>query len=228
MKTLIFTNHSEGTPHQSLADLLRPNKQAYAKLHGYDFEDMDTSYDPDGHLIVFEALKDRLTKYDTVMMVGADVMFMNQTIGLETFNYAPLTIARERLNWWPINSDVAIWRRRIQMLKNEMGTYCGMTIQNDASTIIDRLIQDADIWTQYPWLWQNHLWNLMCKEPWIKASVNIVEANRMNSTLQQCPSAFQLGDFILHLLDMTIEQKIEKAKMMLPFVGDGSYYPPKV
>jgi hypothetical protein len=90
------------------------------------------------------------------------------------------------------------------------------------------MIDDQPIWKNYPWTGQNHIWNLIQTIPWIKGSVNIVEARRMNSTLNAGLSQWQLGDYILHLVDMDVQEKINQAKNVLEnFPLDGTYIPTK-
>ena len=210
MKTLILTNHSVNTPHETLANLTRANKQQYADKHGYTFASVVSNYDRAGMLDGFMNLKNLLIEYERIMTVGADVIFINHAISLDEFEYAPLTIAREHNSFWPVNNDVLIWQRCVQ-----------------AFDIIDRMIDDIDLWTQYCWYWQVHLWNLMCKEPFYKRNITVVEARRMNSSPMRGLSEYQLGDFIVHLFGFPIEKKIELAKHYLNFAGDcdGSFDP---
>lgn len=208
MKTIVVTSYSEGGEHEELAKLTVPNMQKYCDRHEYDFAALKIPYTNDGHVMGLKAIRDYLHSHETVMSVGADVLFMNHTKRIENIAKYPVTLAKEHISSWPINNDVMIWRRGI-----------------GATNLLDTLIRAAEIWLKYPWFWQNHLWNLICKNQTIRSSVDIVEARVMNSTIQPGLSQWQIGDFILHLLNMPTRSKINNAKKYLPYAGDGSYYP---
>lgn len=178
--------------------------QKYCERRRYDFAFLTPSYDREGHLVVLNGIRDALEKYSTVFAIGADVVIMNHNICVnEDFDYAPLTIAREHLSWFPINNDVCIWRQ------------CPQSFD-----LLNKIIADIDTWMRYKWMWQTALWNMIQTIPWVKASVQIVEARRMGSTLQQTLSAWQIGDFLVHLLDMPMEKRIELSKQLIPMSGD--------
>lgn len=220
MRTLILTGHSEGGKHQELAELTRSNKQAYANKHGYDFVDLVIPYCKAGFLQHLDAIKNALNNYERVMTVGADVLFMNHKIALDSFDHFPVTIAREHNCFWPVNNDVMIWTTSSPI-------YDGWKPYPPSLTILERLIQDVDLWMTYCWYWQIHIWNLRCEEEFFEKHINIVEARAMNSTLIKGESEFQCGDFILHLLGMPNENKIALAKTYLKLAGkcDGSFDP---
>lgn len=223
MKTLILSNWSQNIA--ELHDLTAPNKAAYCKLHGYDFEDVEMDYGE--HVRFLEIIRERLTQYDIVMHCGCDVIFTNFRVRIEDKCCQRccdnrVIIAREHISWFPINNDVIIWPRG-----------------HASSLVLDTMIESSEVWLKYSWLWQHHLWNLM-QEPksQIKNCVRLVEAKEMNSTFQpfvldqnkQCfrtigPSSWQLGDWILHALDMPMEMRIQVIKWGLGFVGDGSWRP---
>lgn len=230
MRTLILSNWS-----QNIADLnvlTAPNKQAYADAHGYDFENIELDYS--NQVEWLEILQDQLTKYDVVMTIGCDAIFTNFSMKIEDMTGMSgqnpqemqptdrrVIIAKEHISFWPINNDVMIWP-------------AGKMSQ----TIITSLWLDQEIWLKYKWLWQMHLWNLIQTEAFIRNKIRIIEARDMNSTFQpftvdsngNCfrtigPSSWQLGDWILHALDMTPEMRIQVIKWGLGFVGDGSWRP---
>lgn len=233
MRTLILSNWS-----QNIADLnvlTAPNKQAYADAHGYDFENIELDYSDQVEWL--ELLRDRVVgNYDIVMTIGCDAIFTNFSRKIEDMTglsgqnpqeMQPIDrrviIAKEHISFWPINNDVMIWPAGIQ-----------------SRVVLNRLIRDKDIWLKYKWLWQMHLWNLIQEThgPKDSQAIRIIEARDMNSTFQpftvdstsNCfrtigPSSWQLGDWILHALDMTPEMRIQVIKWGLGFVGDGSWRP---
>ena len=235
MKILVISNCSQNIA--ELNALTAPNKQAYCDRHGYTFENVEQEYHE--HERFLRIIRERLTQYDVVMHMGCDTIFTNLSVRVEdrieysNFNKSwegkgmnrRVVVAREHLNWWPINNDVCIFPKG-----------------HESNLVLDALIDSSEVWLKYPWLWQNQLWNLM-QEPksQIKNCVRIVEAREMNSTFQPSigiqngdriehkripgPSSWQLGDWILHALDMPLQQRIEIIKWGLQFVGDGSWKP---
>lgn len=201
MKTLILSSYSEKL--KELNSLTAPNKEAYARKHGYTFLNVLLRYDIDGHLAGLKMLKGFLEDYDVVMTAGCDVLFMNFSINVESKRHPHLpTLAKEHISWWPINNDVMIWPST-KFSKN----------------LIAKLIEEAPVWKDYPWLWQAHLWDLMQVHP----IVNLVAAREMNSTWREGLSKWQLGDWILHALDADISKKIDIIKAYLPFAGSSKY-----
>lgn len=208
MKTLILSNYSDKI--SELNAVTEPNKKAYADKHGYQFENHKFDYAPEGHVAWIELIREKLSNFDYIMTIGCDAMFMNLGIEVEVQEGAALTLAREHITWWPINNDVMIWQK------------CP-----DAFMVLDRLMTDSPMWLEYPWLWQNHLWNLMQSNPMFDRAVDLRDAREMNSCLQSGQAKWQLGDWILHLLDIPNDQKVKLAKDYLRLSGDGCYYPLK-
>ncbi len=239
MKILILSNWSQKIA--ELNALTAPNKQAYADAHGYTFENVELDYGKQVEWL--EILRDRLGKYDVVMTVGCDAIFTNFSVKVEDkiilgpkypkglpLMYQAVSppdsriiIAKEHISFWPINNDVMIW-----------------PTGNPAIFILDWLINDSETWLKYPWLWQHHLWNLMQTNTDIKQAIRIVEAREMNSIFQPFtldakgqafraigPSSWQLGDWILHALDMPYEMRLQVVRWGLGFVGDGAWTPMK-
>ena len=217
MQCLILTNHSEKV--RELAALTIPNKQLYADKNGYDFISMKLDYNANSHVFWLRTIRDKLRTYDTVLTMGFDTIFTNRSILIEDIikPFDSVVIARENISHFPINNDVMLWKS------------CYAT-----RAIIDKLIEDADIWLKMDWLWQNHLWNLICQK---QVAVRLVDARVMNSTFQPFivengqakripgPSSWQIGDWIFHALDMPIPMKLQAIKWALQFVSDGGYYP---
>jgi hypothetical protein len=87
----------------------------------------------------------------------------------------------------------------------------------DTLALIDRFIADAPIWEQYCWRQQQHLWNIIQIDPWVKSTVRLVEPEVMN----QHPDKWQLGEYILHCYGMPLENKIKIARNMAFMFPDG-------
>lgn len=218
MKILILSNYSDKIVELNV--LTQPNKQRYAAKHGYELQNRNVLYTPQTHVEHLEYVRTNLSLYDGILTIGCDVLFTNLATKIEDVMAEDrIQIAREHISWWPINNDVMFW-------PNTAG----------AHSMLGRLIHDAPIWLEYPWLWQNHLWNLIQADRYIRRSVKIVEARVMNSTHQPVdstgrripgPSSWQLGDWVIHFLDMPLESKIKAAMAYLPFVGDGTFVPTK-
>lgn len=236
MKILILTNH--GNTMKGLNDLTSPNKEAYCKLHGYDY--INKSWRYDNHVQWLRLIAQKIEQYDVVMTMGCDTIFTNTRLKIEHLwanlpvnllanIVAPekalerdsrVLIAREHLREWPINNDVMLWPRSDQSRR-----------------LLHTLIEDEPIWIKYRWIWQHHMWNLMQKNAEIANCVRVVEARVMNSTFQPFvvggdkltrmpgPSSWQIGDWILHALDLPYEMRMQVIKWGLGFVGDGSWIP---
>lgn len=227
MKCLILSNYSDSI--KELNDLTAPNKQQYADGHGYVFKNINMPYEDTAFVGWLEKLLNELKEYEVVMTIGCDALFMNQSVTIEN-RVAPewgaegidrrVRLTKENLRWWPINNDIMLWPSGVR-----------------SEDVIKRLLRDAEIWIKYPWKWQNHLWNIFCREKMFSAHNFIIEEARfMGSTHQPClengtripgPSSYQLGDWMLHLLDMSTDMKIQLTKQYLKLVGDGTYFPAK-
>ena len=142
-----------------------------------------------------------LGQYDVVMNIGMDTLFMNHDISVrDVFQpWDSVLVAREETGWWPINNDVMIYRA------------------GRAEKLIERFINDFDVWKQYPWRQQTHLWNLLQEEKWVRDMVRLVPAKVMN----QHPNNWQLGDWIVHFYNMSLEDKLANAKNMMGLWPDG-------
>lgn len=193
----------------ALCALTRPNHHAYAKARGY------TLFTPPHGADSIEVFDDVLKilesgECEQVLTHGADVLFTNHSCRVEDLPGDHVTVAREQLRWWPLNNDVMRWRAT-----------------KETCWLLKRIRDDAHIWKNYPWLWQNHLWNLICTEERAKEAVTIVPARTMNSTPHPGTSQWQLGDWICHLVDIEAVQKVELAKWILNIAGkcDGTFYP---
>ena len=211
-KVLFCTSHSVGTKHEELAAITVPVMKAYCERHGYGLAVAKCDYTPESHVAGLKFILDQFADHQIIVSLGADVLIMNHSLPVEKIapTHHPLTLANEQLNLWPINNDVCIWRQGV-----------------GADLLLQRLIDDAPIWLKYPWLWQNHLWNLMRTQPHISRSVKIVPSRVMNATHQPGFSRWQLGDWVIHFLDMKNEDKIALARAYLPLIGNGdaTFYP---
>lgn len=245
MKILILSNWSSKIA--EINDLTEPNKRAYAEMHGYEFDNVKISYN-DSHIAMLENLQEALKNYDVVLTIGCDAIFVNQSIKVED---------RIQSEWGKIGTASGIedhlWIDQRVILAKDLTCCWPIQINNDimiwptgqhSTSLIDRLIRDADIWLKYPQLWQCHLWNLIQFE--YKDSVRLVEPRQMNSTFQPMTrhmtknedgsmssrltripgaSSYALGDWIFHALDMPTGDKLEVLKWTLQYVGDGTWKP---
>jgi hypothetical protein len=147
-------------------------------------------------------LREAIQSVDVLMFVGADVMFTNWSIKVEDIlrEGDSVVVAREKGGWWPVNNDVMIYVNNEKTL-----------------AYIDRMIADHDIWKQYVWRQQQHLWNLIIEDKDIRDTVRLVEAQVMNQSMKN----WQIGDYIVHFYGMPIKEKIENARAISVLFPDG-------
>ena len=202
MKIKIYTNTSEKI--KELSEITSENQQGYAKKHGYEWGSYYFDYSRFNETVLesLEDLKEQLAQVDVLMTVGADVMFTNWKIKVEDIlvDKDCVVIARERTGWWPVNNDVMIYVNNEKTL-----------------AYIDRMIADHDIWKQYVWRQQQHLWNLIIEDKDIRDTVRLVEAQVMNQSMKN----WQIGDYIVHFYGMPIKEKIENARAISVLFPDG-------
>ena len=202
MKIKIYTNTSEKIA--KLSEITSENQRGYAKRHGYEWECDYFDYARFNDVAVQNLIefRQRLLGVDVLMGIGADVMFTNWAIKIEDIlkDGDSVVVARERGGWWPINNDVMIY-------------------VNNEKTIayIDRMIADFDIWKQYVWRTQQHLWNLVIEDESIRNTVRIVDSQVMNQSMKD----WQLGDYIVHFYGLPIKEKIENAYSVATLFPDG-------
>ena len=212
MKIAILAHHSAGNA--ELARLTAENKWKYSAKHGYDLITLRTSGE-EWKVGVTKRLRQILPAYDAVMTMGSDVLLMNHGIKIEDrFSVATdsVVISREDVCEWPLNNDIAIWCNTPRTFE-----------------VIDRIIADADIWLDYPWLWQNHLWNLIAnKDPVAIKGIRLCDPRELNATHGNGQnSRWQFGDFIIHFLGYPEDQKIALVKHYLAMCStDGTFHPP--
>jgi len=203
MKITIKTNTSNKI--KDLSAITQKNQQIYAERNGYkwvcDYFEYDTPDFNENALAELRQIREYIQSTDVLMVVGADVMFMNQWVTVEDILQPNdnVVVAKERLKWWPINNDVMIYVNTPDTLK-----------------LVDRFIDDFPIWQQYQWRQQQHLWNMIQIDPWVRSTVRIVEAEVMN----QHPNHWQLGDYILHMYSLSIPEKIAIAEKMTVLFPD--------
>lgn len=201
MRVLIRSNWSKNI--QALTAVCSESHKAYCKKWGYDYKFNDLDYQNYNQVVIkdLEGLLEDLGQYDVVMNIGMDTLFMNHDISVrDVFQpWDSVLVAREETGWWPINNDVMIYRA------------------GRSEKLIERFINDFDVWKQYPWRQQTHLWNLMQEEKWVRDMVRLVPAKVMN----QHPNNWQLGDWIVHFYNMSLEDKLANAKNMMGLWPDG-------
>ena len=202
MRIKIRTNTSPKI--KELSDITLVNQIGYAKRNGYDWESyvLDYSKYNDNAIEDMLGLKAAIQSTDVLMFVGADVMFTNWSIKIEDIlkDGDSVVVARERGGWWPVNNDVMIY-------------------VNNEKTIayIDRMINDFDIWKQYVWRQQQHLWNLIIEDEAIRNTVRLVDSQVMNQSMKN----WQIGEYIVHFYGLPIKEKIENARAVAALFPDG-------
>lgn len=216
MKTLLLTACSPA--YFPLGVVVDPNHRQYAARHGYDY--VCAPHDQEGVMgntdlsvaalrRVLDAFK---SGFEQVVTHGIDVLFTNHTRKFESIMPgAPVVIAREEISFWPINADVIIYR-------NDAEGKC--------RAFILRLLLEETIWKGYRWGVQQHIWNLIQTDKATREAISLVPARTMNSTMQVCPSRWQLGDFICHLLDMPLANRVSLAEQIIGIAGpdyDGTF-----
>jgi len=202
MKIKILTNTSEKI--KELSEVTSENQLGYAKRHGYEWECDYFDYSRFNDLAVqsMEDLREELLGVDVLMCIGADVMFTNWNIKIEDIlvDGDSVVVARERGGWWPINNDVMIY------------------VNNEKSiAYLDRMIDDFDIWKQYIWRTQQHLWNLIIEDKAIRDTVRLVDSKVMNQSMKD----WQMGEYIVHFYGLPIKEKIENAYAISALFPDG-------
>ena len=201
MKIAIRTNTSPKIA--DLSAITQANQKGYAARHGYSWvcEPFDYEHFNDCIRDEIRSWQSLLKQNDILMMVGADVMFTNWRIPIESVaSRGPIVMARERTSWWPVNNDVMIYNNLPQSF-----------------AFLDRMIDDFEIWQHYPWRMQTHTWNLIQDEPWVRHAICLVEPETMN----QHPSKWQLGDWIVHFYGLSVEQKTTQARQIATLVPAG-------
>jgi hypothetical protein len=202
-KILVLSNYSSNI--DELNAFTAPNKKLYCEMHGYEFRNLNLNYDERSHRGFLKILKSLIPKYDAVMTIGCDTLFMNLSIKIQDrMDLSRVMVAREYHSWWPINNDVMIWPNHANSLQ-----------------LVDKILEDMPIWLKYRYLWQMHLWNLMQTN--YGHCINLVDARYMNSSLTLDQGMWQLGDWILHARGMETENKIKSLKEYAFLVGDGTY-----
>lgn len=202
MRIKIRTNTSAKI--RELSEITLVNQIGYAKRNGYDWESYVLDYSRYNEVAIEDlyGLREAILSTDVLMFVGADVMFTNWAIKIEDIlkEGDSVVVARERGGWWPINNDVMIY-------------------VNNEKTIayIDRMIADFDIWKQYVWRQQQHLWNLIIEDESIRDTVRIVDSQVMNQSMKN----WQIGEYIVHFYGMPIKEKIENARAVAALFPDG-------
>ena len=202
MRIKIRTNTSPKI--KELSDITLVNQIGYAKRNHYDWESyvLDYSKYNDNAIEDMLGLKAAIQSTDVLMFVGADVMFTNWSIKIEDIlkDGDSVVVARERGGWWPVNNDVMIY-------------------VNNEKTIayIDRMINDFDIWKQYVWRQQQHLWNLIIEDEAIRNTVRLVDSQVMNQSMKN----WQIGEYIVHFYGLPIKEKIENARAVAALFPDG-------
>jgi hypothetical protein len=196
----IVTNTSEKI--KDLSAITLKNKQGYADKHGYTLHCINFLYDDFNNQIlkVLHQNLEIIKTNDLTLIMGADAMFTNWRIKIEDVisESDHVLMARENLNWWPVNDDVMIWRNT-----------------KESISLYEKIIDDYEIWKKYPLRIQNHLWNLIIEE---QAPITLVEPKIMN----QHPNKWQMGNWIIHFFGLALEDKIKRAAFIADYWPDGN------
>ncbi len=224
MKTCLLTCHS--VPNEvcsdrstqlncELAAITSPNHMAYARRHGYSQQIVRMPWE-EVKLGLLLQLKKLLPQFDVVVTHGSDVLFMNQSITVDEVCFSAghnrgVMFAREAHTDWPINNDVGVW-------------------WNDARSmaVIDQLIKTWETWRDYPYLWQNQIWNLIQTDVELSKFVTLTNPRVMNASPGGDNEArWKIGDWLCHFLGHNEDTKITVAQRMLQKCSaDGAFYPP--
>jgi hypothetical protein len=208
LKTLILSCHSAAN--EPLARLTAANKWAYSARHGYDLLTIRLDW-ADHKRLFLERVREQLDRYDVVLTIGSDVLFMNHAIRIEDrmVELDDIVMARERLGdldkgWASINADVMIWRATPRSFH-----------------VLDVLIDNTPVWSSWPQLWQRYLEKLLLEQPPISSFVRLVAPREMNAT--PYPGAlginqWQPGDWIFHAVCGDLAGKMEAIQAYLPRV----------
>ena len=216
MNICLLSNHSCSNPlNLELARITTPNHVAYAQRHGYTQHIMRMDWEP-SKLGWLKTLKFLLPQFDMVLGHGIDTLFMNQSITVEEVatkagHKCGVMFAKEAHTEWPVNNDVSIWWN-----------------DQPSMAIIDRMIEDFEIWRDMAWIWQNHIWNLLQTEKHFSKWITLTTPRNMNASPGGDNEArWKVGDWLCHFLGHNEFTKIPIAKVMLKKVSaDGSYHGP--
>jgi hypothetical protein len=216
MKICLLSNNSRtNEKNVELAKICAPNHLTYALKHGYTQHSMRIDFE-ESKLGWLKTLKHLLPQFDIVFAHGVDTLYMNQRIRIEDLcveqgHTHGVMMAKEEHTDNFLNNDVSVWWS-----------------DKDSMALIDRLIADYEIWVNYDWLHQSHLFNLLQKEEWVRKVVKLAAARDLNASPGGDNYArWKYGSFICHLLGCDENTKIPVARAMLRKVSaDGCYYPP--
>lgn len=202
MKVAIFKNHSIENNELHKASLL--NHQEYADRHGYDLVTWNRPYS--------EAMRcglswvDRLLDpYEIVVTVGSDVLFTRMETPIESFLQPGngVVISEEDVGGSKVNADLIIWTDWIE-----------------GRHIVDLLKQSAGKWLSHPWGVQQGF-NLL-RDAKVRGGkglegVRFAPCRELQSSaVRGFPkSMWQPGDFALHFLGMSNEDKLTKVQHFL-------------
>lgn len=199
MKTCIVKNHSANN--EKLYQLTLPNHATYAGEHGYDLLSFNWDYSNMTTLVWRgqALLRHLLLEYDVICTPGSDVIFTDLLKPLSFFadtNYGAI-MSLEDIGGSPVNNDLMLWLRGDKVIR-----------------VLDRM---ATLWgsvKDHPWVVQQSL-NIMRAEG--NTDVKFLPCRELQSTpVRSFPkSAWQPGDFALHFLAMSNEDKYMRCEHFL-------------
>lgn len=204
MRWAVYTNHS--ACNADLARVVGANTWDYTSRHGYDLVTARLDWERSKVQALYD-IRQLLGSYDGVMSVGSDVLFMHHPTTIESRLEVGdcVVLAKECIGGSWINNDVMLWLPTADTIR-----------------LLDTLISSKNDWLGYEWLWQRWLGDKLHnpgKEwEWLLYTCRLVDPRVMNSTVQNTPSRYQPGDWILHLLNHSNSDKLRLAKEWLPKV----------
>jgi hypothetical protein len=199
MSVLIYSTHSENI--REMYDNTYPNKQKYAKQHGYELFSKDWKYGDWKPLL--EEFRDLLKCYDYILAIDCDSIFTNHSIRVEDKVDAGdnrIVIAEEYLNNDPVNGGVIIWNNSPVSL-----------------SLLDQIERHIDQWKDHQTNIQGYLSRNLSTIP-----MRVVPARHMNATTfpsrngkHPTSSVWHKGDWIFHPYAYSYQKKISHIKETL-------------
>jgi hypothetical protein len=223
MKVKLLTLCSDDC--RELGDLTGRIKKEFAERHGYEFvekkHDWKLSIPSLGHHhLVFERwlfLFEELQSSDVCLMTGADVLFTNHTITVESLmkDRKPFIIAKDALGF---QSDVIIATKTDKTLELIKSVYNSYTTHRDApfldqSAFADHYKNFEQVIEVVPQRLINsfHYWTL---KAWFSVHDNYAKGIDESGNDGQ----WRVGDFALHLPGISFAERISLVKSHIPLI----------
>jgi len=197
MNTLLLQTHSN--ENQKLYESTLHNHLEYVTKHRYDMLQIDINYRDALYDISF--VKNQLHYYKTVFNIGSDVIIsdINKPISYFEDPEYGIIISKENLGGSILNGDLIIWQNNEKTFK----------LFDEIEEVIKQI-------NGHPWGIQLAL-NIIFQR---QESQNYIKALPCRELQSSCYSRFpdyawQNGDFSIHFLNMTNEEKYTKCSEFL-------------